>query len=605
MSRQDADIEETPVLIVGGGAAGLSSSIMLARLGIGSLLVERHPGTSLIPKAHIIHCRTLEILGQLGLEEELREAACPPENFTHTSWYTNLGSEEVWDGKIIASIPSWSGGPLAEHYAEITASPMANLPQHLLEPRLRAHAEALNGTDRVRFNHELTALEQDDAGVLATILDRESGETFQVRADYLIAADGGKTVGKMLGIEMVGPEPIVDAVSLAFDADFSEYLQEDYSLIRLFLSPNPDGTVRRFSLVASGPEPWDRNCVGWRSTAVLPVGSELKPDAFTPEQAIEQLRTLLKVPDLEVRNMTMGHWLIESVVAERFVDGRTFLIGDAAHRHSPMGGLGLNTGIQDAHNLAWKLAAVLDVKASPALLETYETERRPVAQRRVDFATFSFYNHLSVSGGFGMLPGASEEHNRGVLERLFSDSADGETRRAQLEEMIGTLRREFQHADLDLGYEYADSAAVVPDGSEAPPRDPVGYEYVPVARPGHRLPHAWLERDGEAVHTHQLQLPGRFLLLAGDAGAAWVEAAEGIAAETGVAIDAYVVGPDAALQDPDGRWAELRGHDPRGAVLVRPDGHVAFRSPAASAAAEAELRGALDVVLGRGAPVAS
>jgi 2,4-dichlorophenol 6-monooxygenase len=598
MSIDGAGIVETPVLIVGGGAAGLMTSVLLGQLGVESRLVERHPGTSLVPKAHIIHSRTMEIFEQAGLAEAIRAEACPPENFQRTSWYTSLSGDEAWDRRLLASVPSWGAGGLEEYYESITAEPMANLPQHLLEPVLRRRAEQLNGTDRLRFNQELTGLEEDEDGVLATVLDRESGVPWRLRASYVVAADGGKTVGRLLGVEMLGPEPFVDVVSLTFEADFSPYLQEDDSLIRLFLQPSPDGTVRRFSIVASGPAPWDRHCRSWRSGVILPVDTEIGPGSYTEEDAIAELRELFKLPELEIANMQMSHWLMESVLAERFQIGRVSLVGDAAHRHSPMGGLGLNTGIQDAHNLAWKIAAVVQGHAAPGLLESYEPERQPVGRRRVEFATFSFFNHLSVSGGFGMLPGASEEHNRAVLEALFADTEDGATRRAQLEEMIYTLRREFQHADIDLGFHYGESPAVVPDGTPAPPRDPVGHRYEPVARPGHRLPHVWLRRAGARAATHQLLPPGTFVVLAGAGGEAWVEAAARIAQERGVPLTAHRTAPDGDLQDPEGTWARVRGHDDQGMVLVRPDGHVAFRAATSSPQPYADLRSALGTALG-------
>lgn len=595
-----ADID-VPVLIVGGGIAGLSSSLMLREAGVESLLVERHPGTSIVPKAHIIHSRTMEIFAQYGLEEAVRTAGSPPETFSRTSWYTSLKGDEVWDKQVLASLPSWSQGPLADYYASLTAHPMANLPQNLLEPIVRARAEELSGIDRVRFNHELVHLSQDGDSVQAAIQDRASGETYSVSAKYLVAADGGKSIGARLGIDMIGPEPFVDIVSMTFEADLSEYLQEDHSLIRLFLQPDPDGSVKRFSIVANGPDVWDRHCTHWRSGVVLPVGSELSPDDYTVEDGTRDLLELFKTPELEIRNLQMNHWLIESVVAEKFSSGRVFLVGDAAHRHSPMGGLGLNTGVQDAHNLAWKLAAVLKNHAGEELLESYEGERRPVAVRRVDFATFAFFSHFAGAAGFGMLAGGSEEYNREVLEALFSDTITGRTRRSHLNEILYSLRREFQHADIDLGYEYADSSAVTPDGTLAPPRDADGTVHEQVARPGHRLPHAWLELGGQKVSTHDLLRIEGFVLLTDDQGDAWVEAAKALRMEIGVPLTVHPIGRDSSLVDREGRWTELRGHEPGGTVLVRPDGHVAFRAISAVTADEArdQLQAALLRSLGR------
>lgn len=598
------DDVEIPVLIVGGGAAGLSTSLMLGQLGTESLVVERHPGTAILPKAHVIHSRTMEILRAYGLDDAVREIGSPPGTFERTTWYTSLGGDEPWDGQILYSVPSWSGAELQPYYERITGSLMANLPQHLLEPLLRRRAEEVNGVDRVRFHHELIALEEDGDGVRATVRDRGTDETYVVRAQYVVGADGGKTVGRMLGIDMVGPEPFVDVVSLTFDADFSPYLQEDDSLIRLFLRPNVDGTVRRFSIIASGPDPWDRHCRHWRSGVILPPGAEKHPEDYTVQNAVDDLRALFALPDIEIENVRMSHWLVESVLAERFRAGRTFLVGDAAHRHSPMGGLGLNTGIQDAHNLAWKLSAVVDGDADPALLDSYEVERLPVARRRVEFATFSFFNHLSVGTAFGTVAGADPEFNRRVLTALFSDSSEGETRLTNLQEVFHVLRREFQHADLDLGFEYADSPVVVPDGTDAPPRDPVGHEYHPVARPGHRLPHAWLTtKDGERIGTHDVVRQDAFVLLIGEDGDDWARAAVASGRDGHFPVVVRRVGSEGDLGDPDGAWAALRGHGEAGAVLVRPDGHVAFRAPGGAADPTGELRSALARALGR--PVAT
>lgn len=592
------ELIETDVLVIGGGIAGLSSSIMLGQLGVSNLLVERHPGTSIVPKAHIIHSRTMEIFEQWGIADQVRKAATTPQHFQYTTWYTTLGGDEPWDRQILARIPSWSAADLAPYYEQLTASPMANLPQHLLEPILRSNAESRNGIDRVRFSHEVESFEIVSDGAIATVRDRQRDDTYRVHAQYVVGADGGKFIGERLGIPMVGRDPFVNMISITFCADLSPHLLEDDSVIRLFMRPQLDGTVRRSSIVASGPDQWGRHCRQWRTGVVLPLDGEAGADDYTEDDAIRDLRDLFKLPDLEITDVQMNHWTIESVVAARFKDRCVFLVGDAAHRHSPMGGFGMNTGVQDAHNLAWKLAAVLGGQAAPSLLHSYEAERHPVAQERAEFATFSFFNHLSANGGFGLLPGARPEHNRHVLESLFADSFDGCVRRAQLTEVLHTLRREFQHADLDLGYQYADSPVVVPDGTLPPPRDPVGREHEPVARPGHRLPHMWFEQADRRVAAHQLVAPGHFLLLAGEAGSPWLSAAKVVALEFGVDVDSYVVdGHD--LTDLARRWLTLRGHNDDGAVLVRPDGHVSYRATTRVLDHHEALRHALAVSLGR------
>jgi 2,4-dichlorophenol 6-monooxygenase len=594
---------DVPVLIVGGGGCGLTASLLLADLGVESLLVERHPSTSVLAKAHILNPRTMEIFDSIGIAEEVYAAGAPPENYSSTRFYTSLGGDDPWDRQLLYRTDSWSGGELAPYYATLSARHTGNLPQKLLEPILRRHAEQ-RSPGRVLFNHELVGLEQDDSGVTATIKDREKDETYTVRARYVIGADGGKTVGDLVGATMLGPTPFVDMISVHVRADLSAHVPDDDAQIRLFMRPTLDGDWIQFGLVAMGPDHWDRHCEEWHFAVTLPVEQDQSGvEEYGAERALSDMRELLKLPDLDAEVLNITHWLVDAVVADRFQAGRVLLAGDAAHRHSPMGGLGLNTAIQDVHNLAWKLAAVVGGSAGPELIDSYEPERRPVGERNVEFSTFAFFNHLAVRAGFGMLPGAPPEHNRAALEALFADTADGATRRARLREFFHTLRMEFGAADIELGYEYAASAGVVPDGSPAPPRDPTGHRYVQVARPGHRLPHAWLLHDGELVTTHGLLRPGAFLLLAGSNGGDWAAAAADAAAELGVAVDALRVGPGLELADRDGAWGELRGHDEYGAVLVRPDGHVAMRSPGAPTDARAALDAALSTALGRSARV--
>jgi 2,4-dichlorophenol 6-monooxygenase len=327
------------------------------------------------------------------------------------------------------------------------------------------------------------------------------------------------------------------------------------------------------------------------------------PDADNQETSDAWLqgiiRDVLKIPDLEVEILAANHWLIESALAARYTVGRVFLAGDAAHRHSPMGGLGLNTGIQDVHNLTWKLAMVLQGKADPALLASYELERRPIGQRNIEFATAAFYNHLACSAGFGLFPDAPPSFTRSVIESLNSETPDGEMRRARLAEYYETIRWEFQCADIELGFNYDDSPAVVPDGTSPPPRDPTGHVYTQVARPGHRVPHVWLERSGERVSSHDIIRAGRFTVLAGADGKPWLDAAADISASRDIAIDAYRVARDRDVVDVDGIWQGLRGHDDEGVVLVRPDGHVGMRALSACEDPPRALAHGIDVALGR------
>jgi 2,4-dichlorophenol 6-monooxygenase len=582
---------EVPVLIVGGGGCGLSAAVMLADLGVSTLLVERHPGTALMPKAHILNPRTLEVFRQHGVAEDVYRAGADGQDNATCRWFTSLGGDAVWDRREIHRTDAWGGNSLRERYRQYSACRHGNLPQIELEPLLRRHAESRN-PGGILFNHELVALHQHDDRVDVEIRDRASGEIHSVAAQYVLGADGGKTVGRLVGIELEGPEPFVETVSVFFRADLSDYLHNDDSLIRLFIRPAVDGSWTRTGLVGHGPS-WDRHCETWVSSVTLPSDDR----EFTAQAAGEAVRERLGLAELDLDVIHFTRWKIEAVLAERYSEGRTFLAGDAAHRHSPMGGLGLNTGIQDAHNLAWKLAAVIHGYAEPGLLESYGAERRPVGRRNVDFATFAFFNHLAVSAGFGVMPTAPKEHNRAALESLFSDTLDGATRRERLRGFFDTLRMEFACADIELGFDYADSPAVVPDGTPAPPRDPAGSLYVQTGRPGHRMPHSWLERFGDHVATHDLVAPGTFVLLAGEDGAEWCQAADRVSGEVGVPIDAHRVGRTADLRDRDGTWVELRGHDHRGAVLVRPDGHVAFRSHGASGDPTAELTGAFGVAL--------
>jgi 2,4-dichlorophenol 6-monooxygenase len=590
--------EHVGVLIVGGGGCGLSASIMLSDLGVDHLLVERHPGTALMPKAHELNPRTMEIFGHHGIAQDVYRLGAPFEHNCAVRFYTSLGGSEPWHRRLLHREDAWSGGRLTAHYRPLTAFRHGNLPQNQLEPLLRDHARARN-PGRVRFNHELVAFTQDADGVTATIRERQSGVESVVRARYMLAADGGRTVGPGLGVVMEGPEPFVHTISVHFAANLAPWMDSDDAIIHTIVRPELDGTWLRTGCLAVGPSRFDRHSEEWVVTITLPPGQEDRP--FDEHLAAEGVRERLGISDLELEVIRFTRWRIDALLADRYRDGRILIAGDAAHRHSPLGGLGLNTGIQDAHNLAWKLAAVLEGHAGDELLDSYEAERRPVGRRNVDFATTAFFGHLGVAGSFGVLPGAPVDHNRRSLEALISDTEDGRRRFARLQEMFRTLRLEYGAADIELGFQYADSPAVVRDGTHSPPSDPYGHLHVQTARPGHRLPHAWLDRFGQPVATHDLLRVGAFLVLAGSNGETWCDAADALRHELGLPIEAQCVGAPHALRDRDDVWQTMRGHGPDGAILVRPDGHVAYRCEGRPADPRAALESALSIALGRSA----
>jgi 2,4-dichlorophenol 6-monooxygenase len=581
---------EVGVLVVGGGGCGLSASIMLSDLGVDHLLVERHPGTALMPKAHELNPRTMEIFAHHGVAEDVYRLGAPYEHNCAARFYTSLGGSEAWHRRLLHREDAWSGGALTAHYRPLTAFRHGNLPQLQLEPLLREHAAARTAGG-IRFHHELAGFTQDADEVTATIRDRDTGATYSVRARYVIAADGGRTVGPAVGIAMEGPAPFVHTISVHFAANLAPWMDSDDAIIHSIVRPELDGTWLRTGCLAVGPTRFDRHSEEWVATITLPPGQEDRP--FDDELAAAGVRERLGIDDLDLRVIRFTRWQVDALLADRYRDGRILVAGDAAHRHSPFGGLGLNTGIQDAHNLVWKLAAVLDGRGDDGLLDSYEAERRPVGRRNVDFATTAFFGHLGIAGAFGVLPGAPVEHNRRALEALFADTEDGRRRFSRLQEMFRTLRLEYGAADIELGYQYGDSPAVVPDGTAAPGSDPYGHLHVQTARPGHRLPHAWLDRFGATVGTHELLRPGAFLLLAGADGKAWVKAA------VALGIDAHAVGAPHTLRDRDEVWSTLRGHGDDGAILVRPDGHVAYRSERLPTDPAAALDAALAVALGR------
>jgi putative polyketide hydroxylase len=540
---------EIPVLIVGGGPVGLCASILLSRHGVPSLLVERHTGTSLYPKARLVNTRTMEIFRAFGLEQPVREISLPPEQSRSAIWARTLVSEEL-QRRTFDTVTS----DLSE---QVSPTVGCTTSQEVLEPVLLNSAQQCN-LGQVRFGCELTTFIQDDSGVSAMLLDREQGEQMQVRAQYLIGADGAHSrVREVLGVPMIGPVGLGHTMNILFQADLSRWVAGRSINLAFIQHPDAPGVL----LVSNG------KC-RWVFQAFYSPAAGQRAEDFTQERCVDLVRTAVGVPDLPVEVLRAAPWTSSSRVAEHFREGRVFLAGDAAHEMTPAGGFGMNTGIQDIQNLAWKLAAVLEGWAGSALLESYECERKPV-DRWITEQTL---------------------HNLASIRRIGSEEASADT-------SMYEGRQEFFHEQGMIFAATYESAAVLPDGSDPPEvANPVS-DYVPSAHPGCRAPHVWLERAEQRLST--LDLFGTsFVLLAGQTGTAWCQAATEVAHARHLPLHVFTVGTRGDLIDPDGSWATTYGVEQDGAVLVRPDGHVAWRAETSTQEPVVELSRALSAVLG-------
>ncbi|HTQ43539.1 MAG TPA: FAD-dependent monooxygenase [Polyangiaceae bacterium] len=386
-------IQRVPVLIVGGGGAGLTASMLLSTYGVQSLLVSALPTTSIMPKAHVLNQRAMEVFSDVGVADAIYARSTPAAQMSHTAWYLDVcGDQDA--GRRIHKMECWDGGYTDPAWVAASPCRQANLPQIRLEPILRAHAEQLN-PGRVLFGHELLSLEQDANGVSATIRDKSTDAEYLVRADYLLGCDGGRTVGRLIGVQLEGTRDVMRSVSIHMTADLSEWLRDDDVLIRWIVHGGPLSV-----LVPMGPEHWGPKSEEWVFHMNYPP--ELEPDFDTDEKAIAAMRERLGIPDFQPEVHVITRWRLEGLVAPTTKVGRVFLLGDAAHRHPPTGGLGLNSAVHDVYNLCWKMAHVLAGTAGRELLETYHPERFPAshatpsARSRTRSTTCS-WSHRSAS----------------------------------------------------------------------------------------------------------------------------------------------------------------------------------------------------------------
>jgi 2,4-dichlorophenol 6-monooxygenase len=585
--------ERARVLIVGGGGAGLTASMLLARQGVDHLLVSARPGTSDLPKAHVLNQRAMEILEDCGVAEEIAQRSTPASQMAATGYYAGFAGSHPDSGRRIAKLECWGAGGENEMWRAASPWHQLNLPQIRLEPILKAGAERLS-PGRIRFNHEMLELAQDEDGVSTVVRDNDSGEQYTVRSEYMLGADGGRRVAGLIGVSYEGLGVVTETATLHVSADFSRWATDPDVLLRWIMCPESGVMV---VMVPMGPERWGPESEEWVIHLNYPVDD---PRAQADEKVEADVRKAIGLVDTPITIHKVTRWSVDAVMASAFSAGRVFLLGDAAHRHPPTGGLGLTSAIHDAHNLTWKLAAVLEGRAAPELLDTYEPERRSSDERNAQRSLENAVNQFAIVAASGVSHENSPEQNWANLRRLWSGRPEDAEHREAFLRATRMQSMEFSELNVELGYTY-DSAAVVPDGTVAPsPVDDIRI-YEPSTRPGAPLPHAWIEdADGNRRPIKDLVAPGRFLLIAGEEGDAWCEAARRLADEADLPLDAVRIGHvEGDLYDPRVMWLRRREIGPEGALLVRPDRFVGWRSIGPAAEPISDLADALSEILAR------
>ncbi len=577
---------QTDVLVIGSGPAGSGAALALATLGVDHMVITKYRWTANTPRAHITNQRTVEIFRDLGIEADVLAQGTGHDLMGETVFCSSLAGEEI------GRVRTWETAPeRAADYLMASPSPNCDIPQTLLEPILVGHAAARGS--RIRFDTEYVGLVQDADGATVTVRDRTTGHEYAIRAKYVLGADGGRSqVAQDVGLPFEGQMDLAGSMNIVFHADLSHLVAHRPSVLYWVLQPGSDvggigmGVVRMV-------RPWNEWLAIWGYDISQP------PPEVDDAEAIRIVHQLIGDDSVPVTIRSTSLWGNNRMYATRYRAGRVFCLGDAVHRHPPSNGLGSNTSIQDAYNLAWKLAHVLRGTAGEGLLDSYDAERAPVGKQIVLRANRSIEEFGPIFDALGL----SGETDPEVMQRHIAARADNTPEAAQqrvdLRKALELKNYEFNAHGVELGQRYA-SGAVVPDGTPEPAytRDPELY-YHPTTWPGARLPHVWLGRGGHRVSTHDLAGKGRFALFTGISGEAWADAAEQAAAELGIELVAYVVGPGREHIDLYDDWARTREVTEAGAVLVRPDAHVGWRSHDLPTDPAAELTRVLRTLLHR------
>ncbi|QUT07180.1 FAD-dependent monooxygenase [Sphingobium phenoxybenzoativorans] len=557
------------IVIVGAGPTGLTAAILLCLRGYDPVVLDRRPNLVGYPAAHVANTRSMEVFAEIGVADRVLEQGDGSALSGLVVWVESLAGREY--GKLTIQ------GAALDDRGPLSAYQSVNIPQTNLEAILSDRLVELGGT--VRFGQEVIAARNISGGATVEVRAVADDALTTMKCDWVLGCDGaGSAVRRSMGIEMEGPQTIARFMTIYFDADLDLFRKGRRGILYWIGGPEVRGVFISFDKIG-------------RSWAMLvPVG-DLAVEAFSDAAAVNIVKKAIGSDDVVIELQGVSSWNMSAQVATAYRHGRILLAGDACHRFPPTGGLGMNTGIQDAHNLIWKLCAVLEGGADDTLLNTYEEERRPIARRNTDQSVNNLMKMAMIDEALGIqtLAPIAQDAAEGPIATwpdevlgIDGNNSEAATKRSAVQHAIDEQAEHFaQGAGVDLGFTYT-TGVLVPDGSEPPSSEPCDYH--PDAHPGSRLPFSSIDGRFEASTLDRVAPQGVTLFALAPA---WGSRAAAASRETGVAVSVVIFGP--AGVDLGANAAVLLGISEDGAVAVRPDGHVLWRTQAHDAGSEIEL----------------